>query len=258
MARDGRVAQLRLLARAGDAQAARFFTWRLARDGHIDELRELAAQGDPAAGWALANWLLLRRRTAEAVEVMRPVAASGSRGARRRLARLLAGLGRHVEAMAELAKSPPHVDDLRRVEGWLGSRGLTDRSGRPLQLDVEGRSSHRELAGVVLLLWNDLPYSAAALLRLIGPDEWLQDRLLGMLRGADRAKAADLLAGVEPYEQALGTRRYVTGVAWSPDGRTLAAVEGSSGTIRLRDVASVQVGASGVFGVEVQRSATSW
>ncbi len=238
MARDGRVAELRQLAQAGDAQAARFFTWRLARDGHIDELRELAAQGDPAAGWALANWLLLRRRSAEAVEVMRPVAASGSRGAQRRLARLLAGLGRHVEAMAELAKSPPHVDDLRRVEGWLGSRGLTDRSGRPLQRYVEGRPSHLELAWVVLLLWYDLPYSAAALLRLIGPDEWLQDRLLGMLQGADRARAADLLAGVEPYEQALGTRRYLTGVAWSPDGRTVAAVEGSSGTIRLRDVAT--------------------
>lgn len=199
MARDGRVEELRGLARAGDSQAARFAMQYLARVGRVEELWELAGGGDRAARWALADWLVRRRRVAEAIEVMRPLAAASIPGAQRRLARLLGGQGRYVEAMAELAMAPPHHDDVKRVRGWLDARGMVDRSCSPLARYVSSRPSEPELRWVVLLAWHQEPDLAVAVLdRVAWPDEWLRHRLLWTLAGsyqdAARARAIDVLA----------------------------------------------------------------
>ena len=202
--RAGRIDELRRLADAGDTHAAGQLARWLARTGRLDELLTRMAAGDRSARWAYSDWLVRGRRLPEAVEVLRPLAESGIPGARRRLARLLAGLGRVPEAMAELARAPHRwwsPSDDRRVESWLRSRDLW----RPEHFEALRRraaagdpAAREQLSWVVLRWWPERTEAAVALLPDIGPSEWLQDRLVSSVRSwgyaAVRSTAVDLLA----------------------------------------------------------------
>ncbi|MFB7723513.1 WD40 repeat domain-containing protein [Nocardia sp. NPDC056100] len=109
LARTDQLAELRKWADNGDPQGCRQLAVALVRAGRIGDVRERMAGGDLYSARALANWLAREKRFDEAIEVMRVVAESGGVGARRRLARLLAGQGHVEEAIAQLERVPePH------------------------------------------------------------------------------------------------------------------------------------------------------
>ena len=217
LARAGRIDELREWADAGDGHAARHLAVWLARAGHLDELRDRMAAGDRSARWAYSDWLVRHRRIPEAIDVLRPLATPELPGAQRRLACLLAGLGRYAQAMSVLAKAPPHWRDDTRVQGWLRSRGLIDRSdGGPVRvrreyLDALRRElaagdadAKQQLSWIVLLWWRwwqPRLGDAVALLDDIGPGDWLHERLVlearGWRLGEFRAAAIDRLATVQ-------------------------------------------------------------
>ncbi|MFF2554594.1 WD40 repeat domain-containing protein [Nocardia sp. NPDC058058] len=216
LARAGRVDELRACADVGDVHAAKQLAVWLARDDRLDELQDRMAIGDRFARRAYSDWLVRHRRISEGVDVLRPLAALGIPGAQLRLARLLAGLGRHGEAMAALAQAPPCTLDEMRVEAWLNSRGLIDRgSGRAgvrreyidalrREVAVGDIDARQQLSWIVLLWWGSYRprlEDAAALLPEIGPNEWLHERLVrhsqGWWRGEFRAAAIDVLAPAE-------------------------------------------------------------
>ena len=201
MVRAGQIEELRHRADAGDVHATRHLAEWLARSGRLDELLTRVAAGDRSARWAYSDWLVRRRRIPEAVQALRPLAVLGIPGAQRRLARLLAGLGQVPEAMAELARAP-YRDwaDNTRVDSWLRSRDLW----RPKYVEaLRGRAvsgdpvARQHLSWVVLLWWSTQTEAAVALLRDIGPSEWLHDRLVSASRSwgraTVRAAAVDLL-----------------------------------------------------------------
>jgi hypothetical protein len=167
LARAGRVDELRDRADAGDTHAARYLAVWLARNGHADELRERMAAGDLSARWGYSNYLVVRHRMAEAIEVLRPVADSGVPDARRRLARLLAGEGRYAEAVAQLRQVPMYWQDMRRVEGWPQSRQLArwTTAGvevRPEYLDELRRAGDADALSWIVLVWWRPRLAAAA------------------------------------------------------------------------------------------------
>jgi hypothetical protein len=200
LVREGRIDEVRRLADAGDTHAARHLAGWLARTDRVDELLTRMADGDRSARWAYSDWLVRRRRMPEAVEVLRPLAESGIAGAQRRLAGLLAGLGRVPEAMAQLGCAPYRGwPDNIRVEAWLRSRDLCrpeyveELRGRAASGDTAAR---QQLSWTVLLWWYTRTEDAVALLGDIGPSEWLHDRLVFALRhrrAAVRSTAIDLL-----------------------------------------------------------------
>jgi hypothetical protein len=213
LARAGRIDELRGWADAGDGHAARHLAVWLARAGRLDELRDRMAAGDRSARWAYSDWLVRQRRIPEAIDVLRPLAALGIPGAQRRLACLLAGLGRYARAMSVLAQAPPHPRDEIRVKGWLGSHGLLDRAGGPVgvrreyldalrrELAAGDADARQQLSWIVLLWWHwwhPRLEDAVALLDDIGPNNWLHERLVRRSRawrlGEFRAAAIDILA----------------------------------------------------------------
>ncbi|AXB47882.1 hypothetical protein [Amycolatopsis albispora] len=200
LARAGRIEELRDLVAAGDEQAAWHLAHCLMRSGQLDELRERMTAGDGSARWAYVKHLTRKRRMAEAIEVLRPLADAGSLPARQRLARLLAGHGRYAEAVAQLRQVPARSVDLRRVGRWLWGCGLADHAGvRPDYLDrLRQEGAKLELSWIVLLWWRSRTADAVALLADVGPSDWLHERLVEESRGwwlADlRAVAIDLLA----------------------------------------------------------------
>ncbi|MGV9414083.1 hypothetical protein ACWDOP_29645 [Nocardia sp. NPDC003693] len=213
LARAGRIDELRARANAGDPHAARQLAIWLSRAGRLGELHERMAGGDEYARRGYSDWLVRHRLFAEGIEVLRPSAATGFRGARRRLARLLAGQGHPEQAMAVLAQGPPELFEPVRMRGWLDACGLIDRGSgwagvRREYLDALRRrmaagdlDAKRQLAWIVLLWWSPLENrlgDAAALLADIGPDEWLHERLVlhssGWRGGEFLAAAIDVLA----------------------------------------------------------------
>ncbi|MFB7878208.1 WD40 repeat domain-containing protein [Nocardia sp. NPDC056064] len=214
LARAGCVAALRVRMGAGDEYAGWYLAVALRRAGRIDELRERMAAGDRSARRQYSDWLVRQRRIPEAIEVLRPLAESGIRGARRRLARLLGGQGRYAEAVSVLAQVPPHWDDVSRVSGWLCSHGLIEPEhthGRPITvpagyLDALRRNTvagdadaRQQLSWIVLLWWRRSRLGdSIALLRDIGPSDWLHQRLVwtsdSWYFGEFRSEAIDALA----------------------------------------------------------------
>jgi hypothetical protein len=118
MLRAGLINELRELADAGDAQPAKAYAHWLARQGRLDELLARMVSGEHAARWAYADLLVRQRRFAEAVEVMRPLATLGIRGAVRRLSRLLAGLGRVDEALVVFRSRVSASAGVRTSSSW--------------------------------------------------------------------------------------------------------------------------------------------
>lgn len=213
LARAGRIDELRGWADAGDGHAARHLAVWLARAGRLDELRDRMVAGDRSARWAYSDWLVRHRRIPEAIDLLRPLAELGIPGAQRRLACLLAGLGRYAQAMSVLAQAPPHRRDEIRVEGWLASRGLIDRAGGRVSVRCEyldalrrelaagDADARQQLSWIVLLWWRwwqPRLEDAVALLDDIGPSDWLHERLVRQSRawrlGEFRAAAIDILA----------------------------------------------------------------
>jgi hypothetical protein len=105
--------------------AARWWrAYQLADAGRDDELRRHADEGDEHARRALASWLAERARYAEAIEVIRPLAATGEHYAVLRLDRWLADAG-HTE---ELRRRAAHGDDRawEELASWLASSHQLD------------------------------------------------------------------------------------------------------------------------------------
>ncbi|MFB7719425.1 WD40 repeat domain-containing protein [Nocardia sp. NPDC056100] len=216
LARAGRIDELRAGADTGDIHAAKQLAIWLSRADRLDELRGRMAAGDQFARRAYSDWLVRHRRISEGIEVLRPSAESGVPGARPRLARLLAGLGHHRQAMDVLAQSPPHWRERWRVRGWLDSRGLIDRGSDRAgvrreyidalraELAAGDTDARAQLCWIVLLWWQSFEprlEDAAALLPEIGPNDWLHESLVyesqGWWRNEFRAAAIDVLAPAE-------------------------------------------------------------
>ncbi|MFF2550295.1 WD40 repeat domain-containing protein [Nocardia sp. NPDC058058] len=158
LARTGQLAELRKWADNGDPQGCRQLAVALVRAGRISEVRDRTAAGDLYSARALADWLVYRRRFDEAIEVMRVVAESGNVGARRRLARLLAGQGYVEEAIAQLERVPRwerHENIVRWVSGQY-------RFDLLRQLAATGNAAAvDDLERAVVSLWGSARFTAA-------------------------------------------------------------------------------------------------
>jgi hypothetical protein len=134
----------------------------LAENDQAGELRQRAESGDEHARRQLASWLSDRARTAEAIEIIRPLAdAGGDEAAELWLARWLAddnhldelrrrAIGGSYPALHELAEwlaRHEHLDELRELvvghwellAGWLAGQGPWHEGG-----SAAGRSGRRQ------------------------------------------------------------------------------------------------------------------
>jgi hypothetical protein len=98
--------------------------YQLAEAGHADELTARTAAGDDHARRQLAAWLAERRRTAEAVAVIRPLADAGDDVARLWLARWLAELDDAEDLRKRAAAGDCHA--LTELARWLSRHERRD------------------------------------------------------------------------------------------------------------------------------------
>jgi hypothetical protein len=102
--------------------------YQLAENDQAGELRERAEAGDEHARRQLASWLADRVRTAEAIEVISPLADAGDYEAELWLARWLAD-GDHLDELRRRAASGSYPA-LHELTGWLADHEQMDELRR--------------------------------------------------------------------------------------------------------------------------------